>query len=186
MKITVVSGGGRPNGNGAALVKRALSHFQGAEHEIKKYDLTAMQINACKGCFACRKKEMCVHNDDMEELRKELLISDFVIFQSPMYMGSATGSFQLMLNRLYPMFDGEPGKYKRRHDGIKSMLIMTQGAPNFLFGSAMRKTRGLLANYGFKFIGTVRAGSANELGAVNKNNKAMQAVDAICLKAISN
>ena len=181
MKITVFYSG-RKNGNGRMLIKRALVNFDKYNPNVKEYNLNEMQIQPCKGCFACRKKELCVCNDEMNQLRKDLISSDFVIFASPIYMLNASGSFCMMINRLYPLLEGEQGHYTKRHKPVKSMLILTQGAPSILFGGVERRIKSVLSSFGFQIIGTVRMGIANELGAVEKNVNVMKKIDRITRK----
>lgn len=132
------------------------------------------------GCFACRKKEMCVRKDDMNELLKDLIESDFVIFSSPLYMYDASASFRIMINRMYPMLDGEPGKYTQRHPNKKCMIIMTQGAPTIMFSRGPRTIKRIIKSFGFNVLGFVRLGFANERGAAEKNKRVLRKIDRIC------
>lgn len=180
MKITIVSGGGRKNGNGQILINEVLKQFDDRKPEVEVYYLGEMNIHPCKGCFACRKKELCVCQDEMDELRERLVESDFVIFQTPIYMNDATGSFRLMINRLYPLLSGEPGRYTKRHKNMKAMLITTQGAPTLFFSGATKRIKKILESFGFQFIGTVRAGLCNKAGAVAENQWALKRIAKIC------
>lgn len=184
MKITVVCGGGRKNGNGMYLINRALSNFDGINPMVKIHNLNEMQIEGCKGCFACRKKEICVIKDDMDDLKADLVLSDLVIFSSPLYMHDPTGKFMTMINRLYPLQDGQPGRYTLRHKPVQSMLIMTQGAPAIMFRSVPKRITKILTKQGFPMIGIVRLGWANELGAAEKNKRVLTKVDKLCNKVI--
>ncbi|URZ17591.1 flavodoxin family protein [Clostridium felsineum] len=184
MKIVAVYGSARKNGNGEVLVERAINNFADKNPEVKRYYLTDMDIKSCMGCFACRKKEMCVRKDDMNDLLNDIIESDFVIFSSPVYMYDASGSFRLMLNRMYPMLGGEPGRYTKRYTDKKCMLIMTQGAPLLMFSGASRTIKRIIKSFGFDVCGLVRMGFANERGAAAKNEKVLRKIDAVCSKAI--
>jgi NAD(P)H-dependent FMN reductase len=184
MKIVAVYGSARKNGNSEVLVERAINNFTDRDQEVKRYYLTDMDIKSCMGCFACRKKEMCVRKDDMNDLLKDIIQSDFVIFSSPVYMCDASGSFRLMLNRMYPMLEGEPGRYTKRYTDKKCMIIMTQGAPLLMFSGASRTIKRIIKSFGFDVCGLVRMGFANERGAAVKNEKILRKIDAVCSKAI--
>lgn len=185
MKIVAVYGSARKNGNGAALVERAINNFADKNPEVKRYHLPEMDIKSCMGCFACRKKEMCVRKDDMNDLLKDIIESDFVIFNSPLYMYDASASFRLMLNRMYPMLGGEPGKYTKRHPHKKCMIIMTQGAPTIMFRRAHKVVKKIIESFGFDVCGLVRIGFANDRKASEKNIKVQAKIDKICSKTIN-
>jgi multimeric flavodoxin WrbA len=184
MKIVAIYGSSRKNGNGAALVERAINNFADKNPEVNRYYLSEMDIKSCMGCFACRKKEMCVRKDDMSNLLQDIIESDFVIFSSPVYMYDATGSFRLMINRMYPMLGGEPGKYTKRYTNKKCMIIMTQGAPTIMFRSAGRIIKRIIKSFGFDVFGLVRMGFANERGAGEKNERVLRKIDNVCSKVI--
>lgn len=182
MKITAVYGSARKNGNGAALVDRAISNFASENPEVKKYYLTDMNIEPCLECFACRKKETCVRKDDMSNLLNDIIKSDFVIFNSPVYMDDAAGSFRLMINRLYPMLGGDPGRYTKRYPNKKCMLIMTQGAPTIMFRGAGRRVKRIIKSFGFDVCLLVRCGFANNRGTAEKNERVLKKIDRLCKK----
>jgi len=186
MKIVAIYGSARKNGNGTALVERAISNFADKNPEVKRYYLTDMDIKSCMGCFACRKKEMCVRKDDMNNLLQDIIESDFVIFSSPVYMYDASGSFRLMINRMYPMLGGEPGRYTKRHPDKKCMIIMTQGAPTIMFRGAGRIIKSIIKSFGFDVFGLVRFGFANERGSAEKNKRVLSKIDHVCSKVMKN
>jgi multimeric flavodoxin WrbA len=184
MKVVAIYGSARKNGNGAALVERAISNFADKNPELKRYYLSDMDIKSCLGCFACRKKEICVRKDDMNNLLQDMIESDFVIFSSPIYMYDASGDFRLMINRMYPMIGGEPGRYTKRHPGKKCMIIMTQGAPTIMFRGAGRNIKRIIKSFGFDVFGLVRLGFANEKEAAEKNKRVLRKIDRMCSKVM--
>ena len=181
MRIVAVYGSGRTQGNGAFLVERAAEQFQKAGAEVKKYDLTAMAIHPCTGCMACRKADRCAREDDMARLLEDVIQSDFVIFSFPVYMFEAAGVFRMMLNRMFPMLEGESktGQYQKRYPGKRCMVIMTQGAPSFLFGGVLRSVKWALKTLGFRVEGTVRCSLAFEPDSAEKDPKVLSKVHRI-------
>lgn len=187
MNIVAVYSSGRKTGNSTFLVDQAVSKFQEAGAKIKKYYLTDMDIKPCKGCMSCRRKDTCVWEDDMTHLLKDIIKSDFVIFGFPVYMFEASGVFRMMLNRMFPMLEGESktGQYGKRYPGKKCMLIMTQGSPTIIFGGILRNVKRILKNMmGFEVIGTVRCGLISEIDSVKKNKKALKKIEKICKNVI--
>lgn len=168
MNVVAVYGSARKNGNGAFLVEQAISEFREKGIDVKRYYLPDMNIQPCAGCFACRKKEMCIRKDDMSEMLQQLIDSDYVIFETPIYMYDASGCFRMMMNRMYTMLDGKPGFYTKRHPGKHCMLIMTQGAPLVMFSSARWRIGRILKSFGFCLDSVVSMGFANNLGTAKK------------------
>ena len=101
MKITVLYGSARKNGISSSAAKKVLNAVRREEDEIREYYLAEQHILPCAGCLACRKQEVCSRKgDDMENIYKDVVSSDFVIFSSPVYCLDVTGPFKLMYDRL--------------------------------------------------------------------------------------
>lgn len=54
--ISVIVGGGHPNGNIAQLVDSFVCGAKEAGHKVKKISLSKIEIRGCLGCNACRKR----------------------------------------------------------------------------------------------------------------------------------
>jgi len=73
---------------------------------VKKLHLIDHDIRYCKNCLACRdsrtKKPVaeCVIHDDMDDIRKDILKSDALIFGTPVHMGYATAVMMAFLERI--------------------------------------------------------------------------------------
>lgn len=161
MKIIAIYGSARKKGFSSLAVDTAVSYFESKGQKVRKYYLVDMDIQPCMGCFACRKKEGCVRQDDMSELFHKIVESDFVIFSSPIYCFSTNSLYNRMFERLYPMLAGGMAlgegmkKYTRRYPPKKCMLILSQGAMSFMCVGVHRKAKSNLKMNGFDNIGTV-------------------------------
>ena len=71
----------------------------GVETEI--VHIGSSDILGCKGCFACRKLNMCVQKDVVNELALRMMTMDGIIIGSPVYFSSPNGSLIALLDRLY-------------------------------------------------------------------------------------
>ncbi|MCB2362368.1 hypothetical protein [Clostridium estertheticum] len=91
-----------------------------------------------------------------------------------------------MINRMYPMIGGEPGRYTKRHPDKKCMIIMTQGAPTIMFRGAGRNIKSIINSFGFDVFGLVRFGFVNERGSAEKNKRVLRKIDRVCSKVIKN
>ena len=103
MKVTILNGSPRKNGNTSETVKLLAQSLEGkAEYEtISLYD---KNIRGCSNCGACRDKTLpgyCSIEDDMSTLYETYLNSDVVVFASPIYMWQFTPCTMAFLNRLH-------------------------------------------------------------------------------------
>ena len=83
-------------------VKKALSYAEEKYNiETDYFSVHKKQINFCIHCDYCvRKKQGCVHKDDMLELYPKLEWADAWILGSPVYQGSISGQLKTVLDRL--------------------------------------------------------------------------------------
>lgn len=103
MKIVAVHGSARRNSSSIRAARDLVNELKSDDAEVKEYFTSDMNIKSCKCCFACRKKEICIiQNDDMDILYQDIITADLTVFSSPLFMGDVSGSFKLMLDRLYP------------------------------------------------------------------------------------
>ena len=65
MKILVLNGSPRKNGNTAALVEAFKEGAESAGNEVKVWNVGTMKIAGCLGCEYCHTKGagQCVHNE---------------------------------------------------------------------------------------------------------------------------
>lgn len=164
MKIVAIYGSARKKGMSAGKVQKILNAVQTPEDEVEEYWLADMNIRPCLGCMACRKAEVCARKgDDMEKLYRSIVSADFVIFSSPVYCCDVSGPFKLMFDRLYPMLAGPQGRYTPRHPGIKCCMVLSQGAPTFMFRRTAKTMRHRLKQQGFQNLGILRYGMGVDL-----------------------
>lgn len=109
MKITVLNGSPRVNGNTMAMVQ---SFKQGAEsvgHEVEIVNVGTMKINGCIACEYCHTSGNgeCVQKDDMQRVYSSLEEADMVVLASPVYYWSFSGQLQSTITRFYA-FDKPP------------------------------------------------------------------------------
>lgn len=70
------------------------------EIEVKKYTPDKVVINECRGCTDCFITGKCPINDDMNEIKKNMIDSDIVIFSSPVYLHQISGSTKTFIDRI--------------------------------------------------------------------------------------
>lgn len=75
---------GSPNRNGSTgvLVENFKTGAEEAGHTVDVIDVCHADIHPCIGCVKCGYEGPCVQKDDVEQIRKKLLASDMVVFES--------------------------------------------------------------------------------------------------------
>ena len=70
MKILVLNGSPRPNGNTAAMVSAFVTGAVASGHKVSVVNVCQKNIHGCLGCEYCHTKGngSCIQNDDMQKV----------------------------------------------------------------------------------------------------------------------
>lgn len=105
MKVLMINGSPRTDGNCARLLTEAQKIFEEAGVTVVRYDVGTKDIRGCVACGGCAQKGECVLGGDVPMLAKELKESDGMIVASPVYYASPNGSVLSLLDRLFMSAD---------------------------------------------------------------------------------
>ena len=163
--IIVLNGAARKNGNTAKLVEAFVDGVRSAGHQVKVYYLDGMDIRSCKGCLRAGKdsKRPCSQRDDMDQIYAEFADADVVVFASPLYFWTVTGTLKTAADRLYAELEclGYGGFPKQ------SVLLMTADGGDY--SQAVTWYRTYERNLGWRNLGEVlgkgKTAEAYRLGA---------------------
>lgn len=102
-KIIVLNGAARKNGNTAKLVEAFANGANASGNTVNIFYLDEMEIHSCKGCLKAGKnpKSPCSQKDDMEKIYALFEDADVVVFASPLYFWTITGTLKTAADRLY-------------------------------------------------------------------------------------
>lgn len=122
MKILVLQGSPRRNGQTAARVAAFAEGAREAGHGVDIIDVAHMDIHGCTACEYCHTKGngTCIQKDDMVEIYPLYDSADMIVIASPIYYGSLSGQLTCAINRTYAI--GVPVACK------KMALILVSGA----------------------------------------------------------
>lgn len=117
MKIIIINGSPRKNGNTAALCREFLKGVESTENNIETEIINLYDLNytGCKSCFACKRIEgdtygKCVIRDDLQGILTKVLNADGIVLGSPIYFGEMTGQLKTFLERfIFPVHTYEEG-----------------------------------------------------------------------------
>ncbi len=103
MKIVGILGSLRKGGNTEILLDMALGEARENGFATRKITLRNKKIAPCNGCQKCIDNGRCVIKDDMEEIYKNLLEAQGIIWATPVYFWSMTGLTKVALDRTYAL-----------------------------------------------------------------------------------
>ena len=101
MKVLIINGSPRLNGNSSKLTDELIGIFNKEGVEVDLYQIGAKAIRGCMACGYCHEHGECVFKDDANDLSKRFENADGLIVISPVYYGSANGSVISLLDRLF-------------------------------------------------------------------------------------
>lgn len=103
MKILVLNGSPRPNGNTSALVAAFKAGAESKGHAVDVVCVGKMKVNGCLACEYCHGKGegKCIQQDDMRALYPKLAEADMVVLASPVHYWSFSGQMQSVITRFY-------------------------------------------------------------------------------------
>lgn len=86
MKITVITGSPRKNGNSFAMTESFIKEAEKLGHSIQRFDAAFMKIGGCHACNTCFKTgKACSFDDDFNVIAPAILDSDAIVFSAPVY-----------------------------------------------------------------------------------------------------
>jgi multimeric flavodoxin WrbA len=158
-KLVAFVGSPRKDGNTAALVGEIVRGAAAAGAQTTVFDLYAMDIAPCQGCFTCRKQPACSQQDDMQAAYEAIKSADAVVLGSPVYMHHVTGQTKTFLDRLFPFMDAA---FKPRFGARKAVMVYAQGNPDAkAFAAAFVDIALILGVMGLEIADTIVAAGAN-------------------------
>ena len=165
MKILVLNGSPRANGNTAFLVDAFKKGAEKAGNTVNVMHVGGMNISGCKGCNYCRTtgNGECAQKDDMDKVYEALAETDMVVFASSVYYWGFTAQMQAALTRFYCKGNPGIGKYA---------MILSSGSPNVYEGITYSYERTL------GFFGAENCGIKTIAGAANKTAEAAAELEA--------
>ena len=118
MKILVITGSPRKNGNSNTLAEHFIKGAKEAGHEVVRFDAAFKKVHPCIACNRCGMNGQCVFKDDFEFIRKHIADADLVAFATPMYYFGISTQIKAVIDRFYAI-NG------RIHVPKKAVLMMT-------------------------------------------------------------
>ena len=139
MKVLILQGSPRANGNTAWMAEECRKAAEAAGHEVTLVDVAHKKIAGCLACEYCHGKGngACIQKDDMQELYPLLA-----------YYFTMSAQIQAPIQRVYNM--NKPPKVK------KMAMLLSSYSPN-VYDGAIGEYHGIQRYWGVEDAGIVTA-----------------------------
>lgn len=101
MKVLIINGSPRMNGNTSIALREMEQVFAGENIETETVVVGNKDVRGCIACLSCRKNGKCVFDDIVNETASKFAECDGLIIASPVYYASANGTLISFLDRLF-------------------------------------------------------------------------------------
>ena len=101
MKVLLLNGSPRPNGNTALALREMEEIFRENGVEPETVQVGQRDIRGCIACRRCAELGKCVFDDAVNELAPKFREADGLVIASPVYYASANATLIACLDRLF-------------------------------------------------------------------------------------
>lgn len=123
MKVVLINGSARNNGSCSFILNKMKDAFEKNQSDVIKYDISDMNIGYCKGCKKCYKDGVCIQNDDVERIVKDIISADYVVIATPSYWADVPGQLKTFFDRNTPFGDTNANRVLNADKVIKGIGI---------------------------------------------------------------
>ena len=129
MKVLILQGSPRANGNTAWMAEEYKKAAEAAGHEVTLVNVSKKKIAGCLACEYCHNKGngACIQKDDMQELYPLMNEAEALVLAAPIYYFTLCAQIQAPIQRMYCV--NAPTKVK------KMALLMSSYSPNVYDGA---------------------------------------------------
>lgn len=107
MKIVVITGSPRKNGNSFAMTEAFIHEAEQRGHSVRRFDAAFLKIGGCHACMTCYKTgKACSFDDDFNNIAPAILEADAVVFTMPVYWYSIPAQIKGAIDRLFSLVVG--------------------------------------------------------------------------------
>ena len=164
MRILVLNGSPRENGNTKKMVSAFKEGAVSSGHQVDVIDVCRKKISGCLACEYCHTKGggECIQKDDMQEVYALLREAEMLVIASPIYYHGISGQLKCAIDRFYSAaYPKKPPKLK------KVAMILSSGDANMYDGALFSFKGDFLDYLGLENMGVFTA-HGGENGAPSK------------------
>ena len=192
MKVVILLGSPRPEGNSATLAKIFNEAAEELGANVQIFGLNKLTYRGCQACETCKTKlDRCVLKDDLAQVLDAIRDTDVLVLATPVYFGDIPGQMKMFIDRcfsyLVPDFLEAP-ESSRLAPGKKMVFIQIQNQPNEdLFADIFPKYNFVFHLLGFRDNHLIRGCDLREADdlIIKKREDLMELTKDTAMKLIS-
>lgn len=101
MKVLILNGSPRANGNTALAIREMEKVFRSSGVEVETIQVGSKDIRGCIACGSCAVTGKCAFDDIVNEIAEKFEKADGLVAASPVYYASANATLVACLDRLF-------------------------------------------------------------------------------------
>lgn len=107
MKIAVITGSPRKNGNSFAMTEAFIKKAEQLGNTVQRFDAAFLKIGGCHACMTCYKTgKACSFDDDFNKIADAILEADAVVYTMPVYWYSIPAQIKGVIDRIFSLVVG--------------------------------------------------------------------------------
>lgn len=157
MRILVLNGSPRPNGNTKGMVEAFREGAVSAGHHVDVMDVCRLKVNGCLACEYCHTKGHgeCVQKDDMQQIYNLLNEAEMLVLASPIYYHGISGQLKCVIDRFYS------AAYPTKPPHLKKAAMILSSGDDDMYDGALFSFQGDFLDYlGLENMGVFTAHGA--------------------------
>lgn len=168
MKILVLNGSPRANGNTAKMTAVFKESAEQAGHTVDVFNVCRMNIKGCLACEYCHGKGsgQCVQKDDMQAIYDKLHETNMIVLASPIYYHGISGQLKCVIDRFYSALYPVAPKCLQ-----KIGMFLSSGASDMYNGAKFSYDGDFLGYLGLEDTGIFTNHDPNVLDAIRQMAK---------------
>ena len=167
MNILVVTGSPRKNGNTEIMAEEFARCATEAGHQVTVRKLSKEKVNPCIACQYCFTHDgICVQNDDMNDILKDLNQADMLVIASPIYWFDVSAQTKCFIDRMYAL--GKKGFH------IQSIAMLLNSGADGVYAAAETQMRYIASYLKWELKGIIKIPNLQEKGSVTDSKELVQ------------
>ncbi|QAA32641.1 flavodoxin family protein [Clostridium manihotivorum] len=160
MNILVITGSPRKNGNTEIIAGVFAESAREVGHKVTVRKLSENKVNPCIDCKYCFTHDgVCVQNDDMNEILKDLDKSDILVLASPIYWFDVSAQTKCFIDRMYA--------FAKKGFHLKSIAMLLNSGADGVYDAAEAQLKAMSAYLKWEIKGVIKIPNLQEKGSIN-------------------
>jgi multimeric flavodoxin WrbA len=176
-RIIGISGSPRRGGNTDLLLDKALEGARGKRAKTKKFILNELKFSPCQECKNIRKDGVCIVNDGLQPVYKEIEKADGIILASPIFFGSVSAQTKMMIDRFQCLWLAKNifKTYKSKKRKVGAFICVEASTRKDFFENASSIVKNFFATIDAVYKEELLCSGIDKKGAIKEKSECLKA-----------